>query len=215
MGFRSALKMLTSAFGRTTLAGTKGFLHWHAALLVGLVTLGSCDDVERSQSVGLGGGAPGRRGAAVGAVKAETKPTQTLTFSDEDFVESDANRDPFRSYTTLFKIEGTAIPQRKVIMSTTSVEEMRLIAIISGVPTPRAMLVDPIGVGYVVERGMFIGRPQVVRASENVVMTLNWKVDRIRPNEVVLTREDPADPNRPPLTRVIPLREEEATRENK
>ncbi|MCA9601050.1 MAG: hypothetical protein KC417_03435, partial [Myxococcales bacterium] len=34
---------------------------------------------------------------------------------------------------------------------------------------------------------------------------LNWRVDRIRPTEVVLAREDPTAPNRPAITRVIPL----------
>jgi len=135
--------------------------------------------------------------------------TSSLSFTDDDFIESDSNRDPFRVYTTLFKIDSPRAPQRQVAMSNTAIEEMKLIAIVSGTPTPKAMLVDPSGVGHVVERGMYIGKPQVVRASENILLTLNWKVDRIRPNEVVLTREDPSEPNRPPLTRVIPMREEE------
>ena len=42
-----------------------------------------------------------------------------------------------------------------------------------------------------------------------MAVTLNWRVDRIRPNEVVLTREDPTAPNRPPLTRIIPLHTED------
>jgi len=38
-------------------------------------------------------------------------------------------------------------------------------------------------------------------------VTLNWRVDRIRPGSVVLTREDPTAPDKPPLTRVLPLHE--------
>ena len=44
--------------------------------------------------------------------------------------------------------------------------------------------------------------------SESLPVALNWRVDRIRPGEVVLAREDPSAPGRPPLTRVIPLRDD-------
>jgi type IV pilus assembly protein PilP len=170
----------------------------------------ACDSVERVQLPGLVGVGASQKGQpkASGAKAAAGKSAESVKYTDEDFVESDNNRDPFRAYTTLFKVEAPQAPQRQVAMSNTAIEEMRLIAIVSGTPTPKAMLVDTLGVGHVVERGMFIGKPQVVRASENVLLTLNWRVDRIRPNEVVLTREDPTDPNRPPLTRVIPMRAE-------
>jgi len=39
---------------------------------------------------------------------------------------------------------------------------------------------------------------------------INWRVDRIRPGDVVLVREDPSNPDVPSATRVIPLRPEEA-----
>ena len=58
------------------------------------------------------------------------------------------------------------------------------------------MLVDPAGVGHVVERGDYLGRPKVIQATGSVSMTLNWRVDRIRENEVVLTQQDPTDPTR-------------------
>jgi type IV pilus assembly protein PilP len=37
---------------------------------------------------------------------------------------------------------------------------------------------------------------------------LNWRVDRIREGDVVLIREDPAQPAIPPATRVIQLHPE-------
>ena len=100
--------------------------------------------------------------------------------------------------------------QRRVLMPNTAVDQMRLIAIISGLPQPRAMLTDPAGVGHVVKRGDYIGRAEVIQAggAEGMPVTLNWRVDRIRSDEVVLTREDPTAPNKPPLTRVLPLYEE-------
>lgn len=181
-----------------------------ALLLLTIFSVAACDSTEREQSPGLVGlgGSQKDQNTASSAKSAVGKSAEGVKCTDEDFVESDNNRDPFRAYTMLFKVEAPQAPQRQVAMSNTAIEEMRLIAIVSGTPTPKAMLVDPLGVGHVVERGMFIGKPQVVRASENVLLTLNWRVDRIRPNEVVLTREDPTDPNRPPLTRVIPMREE-------
>ncbi len=188
------------------------------ALLAALMVAASCGDEDIGRSNvrgtgddGTGAGGPEAQQAAPGKTGGEKQEgLEGPAYGDDDFVESERNRDPFRSYKTLFKAEAPQAPQRKVIMPTTAIEEMTLIAIISGVPKPKAMLKDPLGVGHIVERGMYLGRAQVVQASENVSMTLNWRVDRIRSNEVVLTREDPTDPDRPPLTRVIPLREEEA-----
>ena len=140
-------------------------------------------------------------------------PLEPVTYSDEDFVESERNRDPFRPHIFVAKPgEAPELTQRRVVMADTPIESMRLIAIITGTDRPRAMIVDPTEVGHVVERGMFIGRAQVVQASANVAMTLNWRVDRIRENEVVLSRQDPTDPTRPPLIHVIPLHEEVAQR---
>jgi type IV pilus assembly protein PilP len=131
-------------------------------------------------------------------------------YRDEDFVEADNNRDPFRNYAAIFQ----AVPPppeggRDVRMPDTGIEEMRLIGIVSGVADPRAMLVDRNGMGHTVRRGEYVGRPEVVQAggTEDLSVTLNWRVDRIRPNEIVLTRDDPTAPNRPPLTRVLALRE--------
>ncbi len=133
--------------------------------------------------------------------------TSVAALQDSDFVESEGNRDPFRSYADAFRGRGPAVAQRAVLMPNTPIEEMRLIAIITGVEQPRAMLVDEKGVGHVTTRGDFVGRAEVVQSggAENLSITINWRVDRIRDNEVVLAREDPTGPNRPPLTRVIPL----------
>ncbi|MBN1655562.1 MAG: hypothetical protein JXA30_17475, partial [Deltaproteobacteria bacterium] len=186
-------------------------LFLRVALGIAIIISSSCDDVERTMTRGFGPATQST--SAPASAKEQTPEAEGLAkksiYSDDDFVESEVNRDPFRSFTKLFRSAEQEAPQRTVVMSTTAIENMKLIAIISGVPAPKAMLVDPLGVGHVVERGMYLGRPEIVRASENVSMTLNWRVHRIRENEVVLTRADPTDPNRPPLTRVIPLRENE------
>jgi type IV pilus assembly protein PilP len=147
--------------------------------------------------------------AGTGAAGAGGAPAPELpVYRDEDFVESERNRDPFRSYMKAFRAQAPEEIQRRVVMPTTAVEEMRLIAIVGGIPRPKAMLVDGMNVGHVVERGVYVGRAKMIQAAGSVAMVLNWRVDRIRENEVVLTRQDPADPTRPALTRVIPLDED-------
>lgn len=139
-----------------------------------------------------------------------SKPVPVVEYEDEDFVELDVkSRDPFRSFATLFTTGVAAPAQRRVLMADTSVDDMRLIAIVTGIPQPRAMFTDPGSVGHVVKRGDYIGRPEVIEAggAEGVPITLNWRVERIRPAELVLTREDPAASDEPPLTRIVPLHE--------
>lgn len=184
-------------------------------LTVMLALLGACE--EETIQVGRGLGAQAAPGtpppAADPAADAgvDAGPAQP-GYRDEDFVEADTNRDPFRNYAATFQAGPVQERStRHVKMPDTSIDEMRLIAIVSGVADPRAMIVDREGVGQVVRRGDFIGRAEVVQAGgiEELAVTLNWRVDRIRPNAVVLTRDDPTAPNRPPLTRVLPLREED------
>ncbi len=132
-----------------------------------------------------------------------------LSLRDDDFVETDSNRDPFRSFAASFRAQTPDSPQRTVKMPNTAIDEMRLIAVVAGVANPRAMLLDATGVGVVVERGDYVGRPEVVQLSgdEGMGITLNWRVDRIRSSEhnseIVFTREDPTGPDHPPLTRVL------------
>jgi hypothetical protein len=138
---------------------------------------------------------------------APTGPT-ALTYRDEDFVEAETNRDPFRAYTNIFSpTRVREVVQRDVIMRHTPIDEMHLIAIVSGVANPSAMLVDREGTGHTVHRGDYVGSVEVVQTggAESVPVQLNWRIERIRPDAIVLTRDDPTAPNRPPLTREIAL----------
>jgi type IV pilus assembly protein PilP len=132
-------------------------------------------------------------------------------YTENDFVESDRNRDPFRAF--LVQSQPTSKPllnQRKVELAQYSLDELKLIAIVLGGDKPRAMFLDPTGKGTVVYKGTFICRPEIVRigGSTGPEYQLNWRVDRIRDGDVVLIREDPAQPAIPPATRVIPLHPE-------
>jgi type IV pilus assembly protein PilP len=191
-----------------------------ACLLLALVGCGEDEEIHVGRGMQIpGGGAPAAGGAAAGPAGEETGTADAgvpaLVLRDEDFAEADSNRDPFRNFAAAFTSRPTRVDsvQRSVVMPRTAIEDMTLIAIVSGVATPSAMIVDRDGTGYPVRRGDFIGRAEVVQTgSEDAVpITLNWRVDRIRPGEVVLMREDPTAPNRPPLTRIIALHEEDAS----
>jgi hypothetical protein len=140
---------------------------------------------------------------------AEPTGPVAMTYADSDFVEADTNRDPFRAYTSLFqpRVVEPGQVQREVVMREIAVDEMHLIAIVSGVANPSAMLVGNDGTGHTVHRGDFLGRAEIVQTGgeESVPVTLNWRVERIRNDAVILSREDPTAPNRPPLTREIAL----------
>jgi type IV pilus assembly protein PilP len=140
-----------------------------------------------------------------------------VDYTENDFVENDHNRDPFRSYVTLF-VEKNTTPQkiqRYVVLEQYSIDELKLVAIVTGGDYPRAMLVDPTSKGWVIKRGDFLGRPDVVHTggTNGTDYQLNWRVDRVRDGDVVLIREDPAQPGIAPATRVIPLHPEAAQKD--
>ncbi len=186
-------------------------------LLAATFVVAGCggDDDEATGVRGLGP-AKGKSAAEKTADEDEAKEaaaaldSEPIIYTDDDFSELDIqSRDPFRSFARAFKAQAAAPAQRRVLLPSTSLDEMKLIAIVTGIATPRAMLTDTAQVGHVIRRGDYIGRPEVVQTggSEGMPVTLNWRVDRIRPGSVVLTREDPTAPDKPPLTRVMPLHE--------
>lgn len=197
-------------------AGSHGHLARRIPVLALVLVLAACE--SETITVGTHATTPPTRPATptpepepAAEVAADAGPSIT-TMTDRDFVEADGNRDPFRSYATAFVTRSSADPiQIDVIMQNTAVDDIDVIAIISGVANPTAMLTDAAGVGHTVRRGDYVGRPEVVTAGEDegIAVTLVWRVDRIRAGEVVLTREDPTAPDRPPLTRVLALHEGE------
>jgi type IV pilus assembly protein PilP len=156
---------------------------------------------------------PPTRTAPVASATASALPPELKgpEYTENDFVESDRNRDPFRSF-LVQQQPVTHLPQnqRKVELAQYSLDELKLIAIVQGADQPRAMFVDPTGKGTVVYKGTFICRPEVVHlgGSNGTEYQLNWRVDRIRPTDVVLIREDPLEKQIPPATRVVPLHPE-------
>ena len=81
---------------------------------------------------------------------------------DEDFSETDdANRDPFRSFSGIFSERNpraTLMQQVPSIFGKFALEELTLIAVITGDANPRAMFRDPSGLGQVIKRGDYVSK---------------------------------------------------------
>jgi type IV pilus assembly protein PilP len=182
-----------------------------------LTVLPGCGD-EPAKPAAIPPPAPGAPApapaSAPSAAAIDTQPPPKLEISEAEFTESERSRDPFRSFADSFREEtkGAAKSQREVVLSKYGIDELRLIGIVTRAEPAKAMLVDPGGTGYVVQRGQFVGRPDVVQAAgrSGASYEINWRVDRIRDGDIVLVREDPQNPDVPSATRVIPLRPEVA-----
>lgn len=145
-------------------------------------------------------------------------PIARMEFAENDFVESDRNRDPFRTFIATFappESKRVAQNQRAVILGQFSIDELKLVAIVTGGEYPRAMVVDPGGKGWVLKRGDFVGRPEIVHigGANGADYQLNWRVDKVRDGDLVFLREDPAQPGIPPATRVVTLHPEAENRD--
>jgi Tfp pilus assembly protein PilP len=82
------------------------------------------------------------------------------TLKDLDFIDSDdGNRDPFKSFMSLFVDKGTPkLRQVPAVFEKFALEELALIAIVSGDAQPRAMFRDPGGLGQTVKRGDYLSK---------------------------------------------------------
>ena len=166
-------------------------------LLVALVS-GCGSDAPTTSAPSVRVPATSQAGDA-GAGDAAVGPPK-IDFQEAEFAESEKSRDPFRSFASMFVEEarGKVKSQREVLLDQYSVDELKLVGIVTGIDPAKAMLVDPTGKGHVVQAST-----TTARAYE-----INWRVDRIRDGDVVLIREDPQNPDVPSATKVIPLRPE-------
>ncbi len=174
-------------------------------LALGALGLGCDDPVVQS----TGAPPPPRRGAAA-LPSASASASAERHFSQEDFTPSDRNRDPFRSYAEIFIANKKIDPstrQISAIASNYALDELKLVAIVSSGAQPRAMFVDPQGMGHIVTVGQRLGRSELVRATgvNGPEYDVNWKVDRIRDGDVVFVR-DTTSGNVPTSSRVVALR---------
>jgi type IV pilus assembly protein PilP len=188
-------------------------------LALGSLWAACSSDPPAAAPVVDGGAAPGaaaappiplRGPAAPMAMPSASVAMPKVDFREDDFAETDHSRDPFRSFAKLFSEQGKmrVKSQRQVMLDRYAVDDLKLIGLVTNTDIPRAMLVDPTGKGWVVTKGQFICRPEVVHAAGpgGVDYELNWKIERIREGDLVLVREDPAHGDVPAATRVISLR---------
>ena len=150
------------------------------------------------------GGADGA--ASPTATMAPLPPPRELT--EQDFAETDRSRDPFRAFGDVFvaQAKGRVTLQRQVLIERYALDELKLLGIVTRAPS-RALLADPTGLGWVAKVGDFIGKPELVHAGgpTGTDVAVNWRIDRIRDDDVVFIREDPSHPEIAPTTRVVSL----------
>jgi type IV pilus assembly protein PilP len=143
------------------------------------------------------GAAPQRGGdQAKEALLVEARKRQLVK---DDFTESDANRDPFRSFLATFAVQVTMNKtQHKIVLDKFSIDELKLIAIITGELPAKAMFVDPSGKGVAVSRGDHVSKADAV-------------ITRIAPDRVFFRIEEDAGTDKPKSSeRVIELHAGEA-----
>ena len=187
-------------------------------LLLTALTAFACSDPVAKPTISArpsAAGTPVASSSASPAGSADLTPPPKVEVQEAEFTESERSRDPFRSFAQSFVQDNKSKvhSQREVILSQYALDELKLIGIVTRAEPAKAMLVDPTGKGFVIQRGQFVGRPDVVQAAgaSGTVYEINWRVDRIRSSDVVLVREDPSNPDVPSATRVIPLRPDEDT----
>jgi type IV pilus assembly protein PilP len=155
-------------------------------------------------------GAPKPADAKAKATASDAPPAP-VEFQETDFSEGERSRDPFRSYAKTFAEEArTKVKsQREVVLDQYSLDELKLVGIVTRIQPERALLIDPTGKGHIITRGQFVGRAEVVQGgASGADYEINWRVERIRDSDVVFVRDDPSNPDVPSATRIIELRPE-------
>jgi Tfp pilus assembly protein PilP len=116
------------------------------------------------EAAGMAGkSAPGGAAAAAPAPADPASRAAALrrkTLREEDFLDNDeSNRDPFKSFIRLFIDKGvTKARPVPAIFDKFALEELALIAVVSGDAQPRAMFRDPGGLGQTVKRGDYVSK---------------------------------------------------------
>lgn len=179
---------------------TRGIATFALLGLVGSLALG-CDDKKPTPPAPPPKqqpppGQPPPPPPAAGA--AEASSDKTIELTDKDFMEGAANRDPFRSFLAEFNRPKRIAKktERKVILPRYALDELKLIAVVTGGTRPVAMFRDPSGLGVTVKRGDYI--------SKNA-----GKVKHILTDRVVVELEEQSEDKSALVDRVIDLHPKE------
>ena len=112
-------------------------------------------------------------------------PAPPAPIAEEALVVGPRSRDPFQSFADAVPPPPPDARPRKA--RRIPVDQLKLVALVTNTATPRALLVDPAGKGYIVTQGELVGRPE-----PDGDRLASFRVDRIRDGDVVLVREDGA-----------------------
>jgi type IV pilus assembly protein PilP len=137
--------------------------------------------------------------AAAVPAKLEDKQAETAAPKDEWSYSSAGKRDPFRSYLQELDAPQSGIASRCTTpLGRFDVEQLRVVAVITGLEDPVAMVEAPSGVGYSVRRGACIGKNggviSAVRSGEVVVSEWAIRADGTRDKTQTLMKL-PQDPS--------------------
>jgi len=147
-------------------------------ILVALLTLAGCGEeiAPPPPPKAAPAPAPAPKKEAAAQTQDATKPGEAPPPTVEYAYSPVGKRDPFRSVLD-DKTGPTESGQERPDcgpLCKWELEQLKLVAVISGVSNPLAMVEDPNGRGYIVRRGTFVGKR-------------NGKVTQIRAGEVVVT----------------------------
>jgi type IV pilus assembly protein PilP len=147
--------------------------------------------------------APAAQATAVAQVAAPAEPAAAPADPDWSY-SSVGKRDPFRSFLAeIDRSGGTLVTRCATPLGRFELEQLRLVAVITGLEDPVAMVEAPTGVGYSVRRGACVGKNggviAAVRSGELVVSEWVVRADGTRdrtqtvlrlPREAALKLED-------------------------
>jgi type IV pilus assembly protein PilP len=143
-----------------------------AALLVAMATLASaCGDSKPPPRPASA--RPAAAAAPVAAPAAEKPAAPEWSYT------SVGKRDPFRSF--LAEVESPAGREANrcpTPLGRFEIEQLKLVAVVTGLDDPVAMVQAPTGVGYTVRRGACIGKNggQVVAVRSGEVVVSEWAI---------------------------------------
>jgi type IV pilus assembly protein PilP len=151
-----------------------------ASLVAALAVLAACGDKKPSPAAARGSAAP----AAAAAAAARPAGPQQADQPDWSY-SSVGKRDPFRSFLTEIERGQSSIDKRcGTPLGRFELDQLRLVAVVTGLEDPVAMVEAPTGVGYSVRRGACIGKNggvvAAVRSGEVVVSEWAVRADGTR-----------------------------------
>jgi type IV pilus assembly protein PilP len=151
----------------------------HRTALAALLLAAACDQPKPKAPAAAAARPPEASKPAVAAGEEPKKPAETWSYS------SVGKRDPFRTYLSEGRGGGASLVTRcNTPLGRYELEQFKLVAVITGLEDPVAMVQAPNGTGYTVRRGSCIGKNggsvSAVRTGEVVVAEWAARADGTR-----------------------------------